>query len=92
MGPLIFCVSESKIDQTLYEVHEGHVYSHHIRGKTLALKITRAGYYWVSPVVSAIPFAMWEIDLVGQFLKPPVKYKDVVVAGVSPVVSAIPSA
>ncbi|GAA0147732.1 hypothetical protein LIER_07360 [Lithospermum erythrorhizon] len=34
----------------------------------------------MSPVVSAIPFAMWGIDLVGQFLKPHVKYKDVVVA------------
>ncbi|GAA0159528.1 hypothetical protein LIER_16282 [Lithospermum erythrorhizon] len=34
----------------------------------------------MSPVVSAIPFFMWGIDLVGQFLKPPVKYKDVVVA------------
>ncbi|GAA0143209.1 hypothetical protein LIER_03948 [Lithospermum erythrorhizon] len=32
------------------------------------------------PMVSPIPFAMWGIDLVGQFLKPPVKYKDAVVA------------
>ncbi|GAA0173044.1 hypothetical protein LIER_41448 [Lithospermum erythrorhizon] len=34
----------------------------------------------ISPVVSAILFAMWGINLVGQFLKPPVKYKDAVVA------------
>ncbi|GAA0154247.1 hypothetical protein LIER_37835 [Lithospermum erythrorhizon] len=34
----------------------------------------------MSPVVSGITFAMWGIDLVGQFLKIPVKYKDVVVA------------
>ncbi|GAA0176040.1 hypothetical protein LIER_29104 [Lithospermum erythrorhizon] len=34
----------------------------------------------MSPFVSAIPFSMWGIDLVGQFLKPPVKYKDVVMA------------
>ncbi|GAA0158127.1 hypothetical protein LIER_15232 [Lithospermum erythrorhizon] len=34
----------------------------------------------MSPVVCPILFAMWGIDLVGQFLKPPVRYKDVVVA------------
>ncbi|GAA0179068.1 hypothetical protein LIER_29923 [Lithospermum erythrorhizon] len=34
----------------------------------------------MSPVVCPIPFAMWGIDLVGPFLKPPVRYKDVVVA------------
>ncbi|GAA0140991.1 hypothetical protein LIER_02235 [Lithospermum erythrorhizon] len=34
----------------------------------------------MSPVVSAISFAMWGIDLVGQLLKPPMKYKDAVVA------------
>ncbi|GAA0139629.1 hypothetical protein LIER_01135 [Lithospermum erythrorhizon] len=38
----------------------------------------------MSPVLSAIPFSMWGIELVGQFLKPPVKYKDVVVAGQGP--------
>ncbi|GAA0138400.1 hypothetical protein LIER_00154 [Lithospermum erythrorhizon] len=46
LGPLLFCVSESKIDQTLYEVHEDHICGHHIGGQALALKITRAGYYW----------------------------------------------
>ncbi|GAA0148592.1 hypothetical protein LIER_44087 [Lithospermum erythrorhizon] len=31
------------------------------------------------PVVRSIPLAMRGIDLVGQFLKPPLKYEDVVV-------------
>ncbi|GAA0138844.1 hypothetical protein LIER_00510 [Lithospermum erythrorhizon] len=31
-------------------------------------------------VLCPIPFAMWGIDLVGQFMKPATKYKDVVVA------------
>ncbi|GAA0153413.1 hypothetical protein LIER_11657 [Lithospermum erythrorhizon] len=91
LGPLLYCVSE-------------------IGGQTLALIITRAGYYWptimndameyvkrcdackrmqpvprqpiteMSPVFSAIPFAMWGINLVGKFLKPPMKSKDAVVA------------
>ncbi|GAA0171853.1 hypothetical protein LIER_25792 [Lithospermum erythrorhizon] len=34
----------------------------------------------ISPVVSAISFATWGIDLLGQFLKSLVRYKDAVVA------------
>ncbi|GAA0167517.1 hypothetical protein LIER_22435 [Lithospermum erythrorhizon] len=34
----------------------------------------------ITPVRCPVPFAMWGIDLVGQFLKPPVKYKDAIVA------------
>ncbi|GAA0151850.1 hypothetical protein LIER_10478 [Lithospermum erythrorhizon] len=103
------CPPETKIDQTLYEVHEGHVSGHHIGGNSLALKITRERYCWptimndameyvktcgvcqrmqpiprhpvteMSPMVCPIQFPMWGINLVGQFLRPPVKYKDVVV-------------
>ncbi|GAA0145318.1 hypothetical protein LIER_05539 [Lithospermum erythrorhizon] len=65
LGPLLFCVSEGKIDQTLYERIQS---------------VPRQPVTEMSPVVSAIPFAMWGINLVGQFLKPPVKYKDVVLA------------
>ncbi|GAA0149239.1 hypothetical protein LIER_08466 [Lithospermum erythrorhizon] len=109
LGPLLFCVSEAKIDQTLHEVHEGHVCGHNIGGHALALKIIKAGYSWptimkdamayvkryykcqmmqpiprypvreMSAMVGPIPFAMWGINLVGKFIKPPVKYKDVVV-------------
>ncbi|GAA0140621.1 hypothetical protein LIER_01931 [Lithospermum erythrorhizon] len=46
IGPFLYCVSEAKIDQTLYEVHEGHVCGHHIGGHSSTLKVTRAGYYW----------------------------------------------
>ncbi|GAA0159940.1 hypothetical protein LIER_16609 [Lithospermum erythrorhizon] len=31
-------------------------------------------------VLCPVPFAMWGIDLVGQLLKPPVKYKGPIVA------------
>ncbi|GAA0148792.1 hypothetical protein LIER_08134 [Lithospermum erythrorhizon] len=34
----------------------------------------------MTPVVCLIPFAMWGIDLVGQFMKPVTKYKDAAVA------------
>ncbi|GAA0152716.1 hypothetical protein LIER_37545 [Lithospermum erythrorhizon] len=34
----------------------------------------------MTPVLSTVPFAMWGIDLVGRFMKPATKYKDVVVA------------
>ncbi|GAA0166101.1 hypothetical protein LIER_21335 [Lithospermum erythrorhizon] len=30
----------------------------------------------MTPVLCAVPFAMWGIDLVGQFKKPTTKYKD----------------
>ncbi|GAA0155145.1 hypothetical protein LIER_12940 [Lithospermum erythrorhizon] len=108
LGPLLFCIPENKIQKTLFEVHEGDC-RHYIRGKSLVLKITRAGYFWptmmndsleymkkcdscqkmkaiprqpvaeMTPVLCPTPFAMWGIDLVGQFVKPATKYKDVVV-------------
>ncbi|GAA0183629.1 hypothetical protein LIER_31007 [Lithospermum erythrorhizon] len=34
----------------------------------------------MTPVLCPVSFVMWGIDLVGKFLKPPVKYKDVIVA------------
>ncbi|GAA0139918.1 hypothetical protein LIER_35155 [Lithospermum erythrorhizon] len=45
LGPHLFCLSEAKIDQTLYKLHEGHA---------LALKIIRAGYYWPTIMNDAI--------------------------------------
>ncbi|GAA0180538.1 hypothetical protein LIER_30122 [Lithospermum erythrorhizon] len=100
-------------DQVLYEVDEGEVCGYHMGGgggQSLALKITRAGYFWpmlimdasenvkrcdscpkmqaiprqllteMTHILSPISFSMWGIDLVGQFLKPSVKYKDAIVA------------
>ncbi|GAA0175285.1 hypothetical protein LIER_41889 [Lithospermum erythrorhizon] len=105
----MYCVPKEKINLTLNEVHEGDC-SHHIGGRALESKITRAGYYWptlmadsleyvkrsdscekmkavpkqpvaeMTPVLCAVPFAMWGIDLVRQFVKPATKYKDIVVA------------
>ncbi|GAA0187094.1 hypothetical protein LIER_34382 [Lithospermum erythrorhizon] len=110
LGPLLFCVAKRNIDQVLCEVHEGEVCRHHMGAKSLALKITRAGYFWpmlmndaaeyvkkcnscqkmqgvprqpvieMTPVLWQFPFAIWGIDLIGQFFKPPVKYKDAIVA------------
>ncbi|GAA0140803.1 hypothetical protein LIER_02090 [Lithospermum erythrorhizon] len=34
----------------------------------------------ITPVLYPVPFAMWGIDLVGQFVKPGTKYKYVVVS------------
>ncbi|GAA0163056.1 hypothetical protein LIER_19021 [Lithospermum erythrorhizon] len=33
----------------------------------------------MTPILCVVPFAMWGIDLIGQFVKPATKYKDVVV-------------
>ncbi|GAA0172995.1 hypothetical protein LIER_26705 [Lithospermum erythrorhizon] len=109
LGPLLLCVAKRNIGQVLYEVHEGEVCGHHMGGQSLALNITRAGYFWptlmneatkyvkrcdscqkmqwvprqpvteVTLVLCPVPFVMWGINLVGQFLKPPVKYKDMIV-------------
>ncbi|GAA0158802.1 hypothetical protein LIER_15738 [Lithospermum erythrorhizon] len=46
LGPLLSCVAKRNIDQVLYEVHEGEVCGHHMGGQSLALKITRDGYFW----------------------------------------------
>ncbi|GAA0171442.1 hypothetical protein LIER_25470 [Lithospermum erythrorhizon] len=81
LGHLLFCVPDTNIDQTLYEVHEGHVRGHYIGGALFGLEDNRSKLIplhpvaEMSPVVCPIPFTMWGIDLVGEFLKPPVKYK-----------------
>ncbi|XP_025703407.1 uncharacterized protein [Arachis hypogaea] len=45
--PLLKCLHPDQTDYVLREVHEGCC-DHHIRGKALARKLIRAGYYWPS--------------------------------------------
>ncbi|XP_072074141.1 uncharacterized protein [Arachis hypogaea] len=45
--PLLKCLCPDQTDYVLPEVHEW-CYGHHIRGKALAQKLVRAGYYWPS--------------------------------------------
>ncbi|XP_025652914.1 uncharacterized protein [Arachis hypogaea] len=45
--PLLKCLHPDQTDYVLREVHEGCC-GHHIRGKALARKLIRAGYYWPS--------------------------------------------
>nr|XP_025607768.1 uncharacterized protein LOC112701193 [Arachis hypogaea] len=45
--PLLKCLHPEQTDYVLREVHEGCC-GHHIRGKALARKLIRAGYYWPS--------------------------------------------
>ncbi|XP_072084676.1 uncharacterized protein [Arachis hypogaea] len=45
--PLLKCLHPDQTDYVLREIHEGCC-GHHIRGKSLARKLVRAGYYWPS--------------------------------------------
>ncbi|XP_025670557.1 uncharacterized protein [Arachis hypogaea] len=45
--PLLKCMHPDQTDYVLREVHEGCC-GHHVRGKALARKLIRAGYYWPS--------------------------------------------
>ncbi|GAA0140357.1 hypothetical protein LIER_01721 [Lithospermum erythrorhizon] len=78
LGPLLFYVSEAKIDQTLYEDAVEYVKRYDVC--QIMQSIPRHPVTEMSLVVCPILFSMWDNDLVGQFLKPPVRYKDVVVA------------
>ncbi|GAA0154611.1 hypothetical protein LIER_12544 [Lithospermum erythrorhizon] len=44
-GPLLLCVSAKDIPRVLVEIHERWCGSH-IGARSLAIKVTRAGYYW----------------------------------------------
>ncbi|KAK6139010.1 hypothetical protein DH2020_027247 [Rehmannia glutinosa] len=45
--PLLQCLSETDADYALREVHEG-ICGNHAGGQTLAYKLIRQGYYWLS--------------------------------------------
>lgn len=44
-SPLLKCIGLEDSDYALKEVHKG-ICADHSGGKTLALKISRQGYYW----------------------------------------------
>ncbi|XP_057730487.1 uncharacterized protein LOC130945809 [Arachis stenosperma] len=52
---LLKCLHLEQTDYVLREVHEGCC-DHHIRGKVLARKLIRAGYYWPSMMVDSKEF------------------------------------
>ncbi|GAA0183486.1 hypothetical protein LIER_30887 [Lithospermum erythrorhizon] len=54
-GPLLLCVSADDIPKVLAEVHEGW-YGSHIGARSLAIKITREGYYWPTLVKDALSY------------------------------------
>ncbi|GAA0185251.1 hypothetical protein LIER_32539 [Lithospermum erythrorhizon] len=54
-GPRLICVSQDDITKILVEVHQGWCGSH-IGGMSLAVKITRIGYYWPNLVQDATNF------------------------------------
>ena len=43
--PLLKCLGPTDADYTLREIHEG-IYGDHLRGRLLAYKVIRQGYYW----------------------------------------------
>ena len=43
--PLLKCVTHSKVKYITREIHEG-ICGNHARGKSLAFKVLRQGYYW----------------------------------------------
>ncbi|GAA0143616.1 hypothetical protein LIER_42774 [Lithospermum erythrorhizon] len=72
-GSLLLCVSAGNIAKVLFEVHNGWCDSH-IGGRSLAMKITRTGFFWPTLSKDAMfakpnPFAMWGIYLVGKLPK-----------------------
>ncbi|GAA0172028.1 hypothetical protein LIER_25936 [Lithospermum erythrorhizon] len=54
-GPLLTCMSIEDVPRLLAEIREGWCGSH-IGARSLAIKITRAGYYWPTLVKDAIGY------------------------------------
>ncbi|GAA0150386.1 hypothetical protein LIER_09339 [Lithospermum erythrorhizon] len=54
-GPLLSCISQEDIPKILTEVQQGW-YGCHIGGRSLAVKITRIGYFRPSLVQDATNF------------------------------------
>ena len=51
-APLLKCINREDAAYVLSSIHEG-ICGHHIRGKTLAHKALRAGYYWPTALSDA---------------------------------------
>ncbi|XP_025674254.1 uncharacterized protein [Arachis hypogaea] len=54
--PLLKCIEPGDTEYILREIHEGCC-GHHVRGKTLAQKIIRAGYFWPTIIRDSIQLA-----------------------------------
>ncbi|XP_072062136.1 uncharacterized protein [Arachis hypogaea] len=55
--PLLKCLRPDQTDYVFREVHEGCC-GHHIRGKALARKLVRAGYFWPTMMADSQEFVM----------------------------------
>jgi len=53
--PMLRCLGEEETDFVLLEVHEG-VYGSHIGERSLAAKLLRAGYYWLTMLQDCATF------------------------------------
>ncbi|GAA0164280.1 hypothetical protein LIER_19956 [Lithospermum erythrorhizon] len=54
-GPLLQCVSTNDIPRVFAEIHEGWCRSH-IGARLLAIKVTRARYYWPTLIKDALSY------------------------------------
>ncbi|GAA0169531.1 hypothetical protein LIER_40779 [Lithospermum erythrorhizon] len=85
-GPLLLCVSAENISKVLFEVHNDWCGSH-IGGRSLALKITRTGFFW--PTLSKDAMMYVKIcDACQRLSNTPQK----AVVAATPVISPIPFA
>ncbi|GAA0185605.1 hypothetical protein LIER_32893 [Lithospermum erythrorhizon] len=56
-GPLLTCVAAEDIPRVLAEVHEGWCGSH-VGARSLAIKVSRAGYYWPTLMKDAAMYVL----------------------------------
>jgi len=54
-SPMLRCLGEDETNVVLLEVHEG-VCGSHIRGRELAAKLLRTGYYWPTMIQDSVEF------------------------------------
>ncbi|KAK2999425.1 hypothetical protein RJ639_022725 [Escallonia herrerae] len=66
--PYLRCLRPSESFYTLQEVHEG-ICGQHLRGRTLAQKILRQGYYWPTMQKDAIEFTRRPCTSMKQIMK-----------------------
>ncbi|XXG70273.1 hypothetical protein AAC387_Pa06g3069 [Persea americana] len=77
-GPYLQCVHPSKVDDFLYEIHEG-ICGSHIGGRSLAYRAINQAQD-LSPLSSPWPFAQWGLDIVGPLHRTPGNKRWLIVA------------
>ncbi|GAA0162911.1 hypothetical protein LIER_39497 [Lithospermum erythrorhizon] len=85
-GPLLTCVSTEDVPKLLAEIHEGWCGSH-IGARSLAIKVTRAAYYWPTLVKDATAYVK-KCDAYQRMRNAP----QLPTSTLTPVVSSIPFA